>query len=507
MSENLFTKKDLRRLILPLIAEQFLAMTIGACDTVMVSSILVDGERGIAVSAVSLIDQLAQLFIQLFAAFATGGAVVASQYLGRKDSGMARKSAKQLLNISIFIGIVLILVCLPLRFPILNFLFGGADEKVMSNALTYFIWILFSFPALGIYNSCAALCRSMGNSKISLKVSLVMNLINIVGNAIFIYGFRLGVSGAGISTLASRLVAAVLMLSILHQKGKWQIYLERLWNPELNFPIIRKILRVAIPSGIENSVFHIGKTLVYSFMSGFGTVAIAANGISNTIASFSNIPGNAIGLATVTVIGQCIGAGEKGQAKSYGRKLIKEAYIGMFFTALLVSVATPLLVKAFNVGQEAHVLAKYVVWSCMAANVLFWPMSFVMPNILRGAGDVKFTMISSNASYTFTVNANHNLVANFTYIPPTYTVSVSANPANGGNVTGDDTYEEGQSCTVTATPNDNYTFNNWTENGEVISSDANYTFTVNENHNLVANFTYIPPTYTVSVSVCSHQGY
>ncbi|MBQ3671094.1 MAG: MATE family efflux transporter [Treponema sp.] len=398
MEKNLFTKQDLRRLIFPLVAEQFLAMTIGACDAVMVSSILVDGEKGIAVSAVSLIDQLAQLFIQLFAAFATGGAVVASQYLGRHSDDMARKAAKQLLNICVFIGVVLIAVCLPLRFVILNFLFGGADEKVMSNALTYFIWILFSFPLLGVYNSSAALCRSMGNSKISLKVSFVMNLINIVGNAILIYGFQMGVSGAGISTLVSRFVAAVCMIVILHQKGKWTIYLERIWKPEINMPLIKKILKVAVPSGIENSVFHIGKTLVYSFMSGFGTVAIAANGVSNTIASFSNIPGNAIGLASVTVVGQCIGADEKGQAKSYGKKLMKESYLGMFVTAAIVSVATPLLVRLFNVGAEAQLLAKYVVWSCMAANVLFWPMSFVMPNILRGAGDAKFTMVVSNIS-------------------------------------------------------------------------------------------------------------
>lgn len=398
MAEPLFSKKELRRLILPLVLEQFLAMSIGACDQIMVSSILVDGERGIAVSAVSLIDQLGQLFIQLYAAFATGGAVVASQYMGRKANDMARKSAKQLLSICVFIGVVLVAVCLPLRVVILDALFGGADEKVMQNALSYFVWILFSVPLLGIYNSCAALCRSMGNSRISLKVSMVMNALNIGGNALLIYGLRFGVSGAGISTLASRFAAAAIMLAVLHQKGRWPIYLERIWRPELNVALAAKILKVAVPSGIENSVFHIGKTLVYSFMSGFGTVAISANGVSNTIASFSNIPGNAIGLASVTVVGQCIGADEKGQAKSYGRALIKEAYLGMLLTATLVGAAAPFLVRAFNVGDEAQTLAKFVVWSCMAANVLLWPMSFVMPNILRGAGDAKYTMIVSNIS-------------------------------------------------------------------------------------------------------------
>lgn len=373
-------------------------MSIGACDQIMVSSIVVDGIQGIGVSAVSLIDQLGQLFIQLFAAFATGGAVVASQYLGQKSEEMARKSARQLLNICVFIGIMLIAVCLPLRKVILNFLFGGADAKVMENALIYFVWILFSFPVLGIYNSCAALCRSMGNSKISLKVSFIMNLINIGGNALLIYVLKFGVSGAGISTLVSRCVAAFIMLCILHQKGRWQIYLEKIWIPQIDFKLIAKILKVAVPSGIENSVFHIGKTLVYSFMSGFGTIALAANGVANTVCSFSNIPGNAIGLASVTIIGQCIGADEKKQAKYYGKKLLKASYIGMFLTAGFVSIISPFAVKAFNVGTQAQILSNYVIWSCMTANVLFWSMSFVMPNILRGAGDAKYTMIVSNIS-------------------------------------------------------------------------------------------------------------
>ena len=396
MTENLFSKQDLRRLIFPLVAEQFLAMTIGACDTVMVSSV---GEAG--VSGVSLIDQLTQLFIQLFAAFATGGAVVSSQYLGHKSDEKARTAARQLLNISTFVALVIIALCLPLRHFILNLIYGKIDESVMQNALVYFVWVLLSFPFLAIYNSCAALFRSMGNSKISLKVSLMMNLINIAGNAILIYGAKIGVAGAGIATLASRIVAAIVMLYLLARPGakiNSRIYLEKLWKIEIRFDMIRKILKVAIPSGIENSVFHIGKILVYSFMSGFGLAAIAANAITNTIASFSNIPAQAIGLSSVTVIGQCIGAGEKEQAKSYGRKLMKEAYIGMFCVATAIFLLCPLLVRAFNLSDEARLLATGVIRTCMVANIFFWPMSFTMPNILRASGDAKFTMVVSNIS-------------------------------------------------------------------------------------------------------------
>ncbi len=388
----MFSKNYISRLIWPLVAEQFLAMTIGACDTVMVSSV---GEAG--VSGVSLVDQLGQLVIQLFAAFATGGAVVASQYLGNKDAENARHSSKQLLNLCTAAGLVFVAVCLPLRRVILTWIFGSMETEIMDAALTYFVWILLSFPLLGIYNSCAALCRSMGNSKISLKVSLVMNLLNIAGNALLIYVAKLGVAGAGISTLVSRGVAAVIMVCVLCQK-KWPLYLEKIWKVQIDFPLIGKILKIAVPSGIENSVFHIGKTLVYSFMSGFGVTAIAANAISNTVASFSNIPGNAIGLASVTIVGQCIGAGEKQQAKNYGRKMMILSYGGMFVTAGLVFAAAPLVTGIFNLTSEAQTLAVLVIRSCMIANVLFWPMSFTMPNILRGAGDAKYTMLVSNVS-------------------------------------------------------------------------------------------------------------
>ncbi len=396
MTQKLFTRKDLSRLILPLILEQFLAMTIGACDTVMVSS---TGEAG--VSGVSLIDQLTQLFIQLFAAFATGGAVVVSQYLGHKAEDQARIAARQLLNISVFAALIIIAVCLPFRHSILNLIYGNAGEEIMKNALVYFVWVLLSFPFLAVYNSCAALYRSMGNSRISLKVSLVMNLVNIAGNAALIYGAGIGVAGAGIATLASRFIASAIMVYLLSRKAakiSGKIYLEKLWKIEIRPSMIGRILKVAVPNGIENSVFHIGKILVYSFMTDFGQAAIAANAISNTIASFSNIPSQSIGLASVTVVGQCIGADEKQQAKAYGRKLMKEACIGMLIVASVIFFTVPYLVYAFNLSDEARTLAAGVVRTCMVANIFFWPLSFTLPNILRAAGDAKFTMIISNIS-------------------------------------------------------------------------------------------------------------
>ncbi len=391
--EAFFSRKYLTRLIYPLIAEQFLAMMIGACDTVMVASI---GEA--AVSGVSLIDQLSQLMIQLFAAFATGGAVVASQYIGHKDDELARRAAKQLLTLSALTGCFFILVCMPFRKFILGVFYGGVTAEVMSNSLIYFFWILISLPFLAVYNGCAALFRSMGNSRLSLKVSVLINLVNIVGNAVLIMGLKMGVAGAGISTLASRVTSAVLMTALLCRKKGNIIYLEKIWKIEIRFDMIRKILKVAVPSGIENSMFHIGKILVYSFMSGFGIAATSANAITNTIASFSNISGNAIGLASVTVVGQCIGAGKKDEAKKYGRKLMRETYIGMFVGCAFIFVFAPYLIKLFNLSDEASSLALGVIRTCMVANIIIWPMSFTLPNILRAAGDVKYTMVVSNIS-------------------------------------------------------------------------------------------------------------
>jgi putative MATE family efflux protein len=391
-SAPLFDRSYLTRLIMPLIAEQFLAVMIGACDTVMVAT---SGEA--AVSGVSLIDLFSQLMIQLFSAFATGGAVVASQYLGHKDTKSACESAKQLLNLCMIAGLAMVVIFLPFRKPILSLLFGKISADVMANALVYFIFIVISFPFLAVYNSCAALYRSMGNSKLSLKVSLLMNCINIGGNALLIYGCGMGAAGAGIATLASRAVSAVIMVVLLCNPAV-EIHFDKIWHFEWNRGMIHRILRIGVPSGIENSVFQIGKLLVQTFMAGFGTAALAANAIANNVASMANIPGNALGLASVTVVGQCIGAGEKKQAVWYAKKLLWWTSCAMAVIAVSIGVFAPHIVRIFHLGIEASDLATGVIRTCMIADIFFWPLSFTLPNSLRAAGDAKFTMIVSNFS-------------------------------------------------------------------------------------------------------------
>ena len=324
MEQPIFTREDLKKLIIPLIIEQMLALSIGLFDTLMVSSC---GEA--SVSGVSLVDSISVLLIQILSALATGGAVVCSQYLGKKMPEKAKLSAGQLMFIMLTSsGTVMILVLFLHRF-LLRTIFGQIEADVMDAAQIYFLISAISYPFLGVYNAGAALFRSIGNSKISMYTSLVMNVINIGGNAILIYGAGIGVMGAALATLIARMVSALVMVVLLSKKDNpLCITTPGCMRPQKD--VIGKILKIGIPSGIENGMFQIGKLLVSSLTATFGTAAIAANAVANSIAGFANIPGIAIGLAMVTVIGRCIGAGEKEQAKWYSRKLLGLAYGGVF---------------------------------------------------------------------------------------------------------------------------------------------------------------------------------
>lgn len=402
MKELLFTKEDLRKLIIPLMIEQTLAISIGLFDTLMVSSC---GEA--AVSGVSLVDSISVLLIQILSALATGGAVVCSQYLGKKMPERARLSAGQLMFIMfVTSGVVMLLVLFAHSF-LLRVIFGQIDADVMKNAEIYFIVSAISYPFLGIYNAGAALFRCMGNSKISMYTSLVMNVTNIGGNAILIFGFGLGVFGAALSTLASRCLAATVMAVLLCRRDNpLCIMTPGCMRPQKD--VIGKILTIGIPSGIENGMFQIGKLLVASLTASFGTAAIAANAVSSNIAGFANIPGNAIGLAMVTVIGRCIGAGEKGQAKEYCRKLMKIAYLGICAMNLLLFVSARWLAGCFSLSPKAEDIAVQLLVTFAVMASLIWPLSFALPNSLRAAGDAQFTMkVSVFSMWVFRVASSY----------------------------------------------------------------------------------------------------
>ncbi|HIV99507.1 MAG TPA: MATE family efflux transporter [Candidatus Ornithospirochaeta avicola] len=388
-SSLLFSNRFLATLIIPLLIETLLNVTIGMMDTIMVST---NGEA--AVSGVSLVDSLANLFIFLFSAFATGGAVVASQYLGRKDKENASESAKQLLYISFLFSLLISVVVLLFNEQLMSLVFGKIEEDVESFALSYLTPIALSFPFLAITNSANAVCRSVGKSKITMTVSLVMNIINVSGNAILIYIFGMGPLGAGIASLLSRITACAIMLSVVCGKN-FELRVKKLLKVELRFSMIFRILRIALPSGIENCIFHIGKILVTSTISTFGTASIAAYAVFNSLATFANIPGSAIGMAAVTVIGQCCGAGNYDQAKYYARKLITLTFILQGLTCLLMFVLTPNLASLYNLSAVAYKLSVDTVRICLIQTFIFWPLAFTVPNFLRASGDVKFTMLVS----------------------------------------------------------------------------------------------------------------
>ena len=377
-SKPLFTRQQLTALLLPLIAEQALSVTIGLADTLMVSSV---GEA--AVSGVSLVDTFNTLMIQIMTALATGGAVVASQYIGHREEKNARAAAAQILFIMSSFSVLVAAVVVVGRHAILRGIFGAIDADVMRYAETYFLLSALSYPFIGLYNAGAALFRAQGNSKISMMSSLVMNVVNIGGNAILIFGFGMGVMGAALASLISRAVACCAVLFLL-QKPDCMLRITGLSALRPDGGLIRRILRVGIPAGIENGMFQIGKLSVASLTSTLGTAAIAANAVS---------------MAVLTVVGQCLGAGEKEQAVWYARRLLLVAYCGAWVMNLSgFFFADRWALSWFNLSPEASAMALEVMMWFNIVSLFFWPSSFTLPNILRSAGDASFTMAVSIVS-------------------------------------------------------------------------------------------------------------
>lgn len=388
----LFSKKDLWKLIIPLVIEQILAMTLGMADIIMVSSL---GES--AVSGVSLVDTLNVLIINIFAALATGGAVVASQYIGQKHMDEACITAKQLLLTTFTIALFIMAIGLIFREGLMYLLYGSAEPEVMYHAQIYFFISLLTYPSIALYNAGAALFRAMGNSKISMYVSLLVNIINIGGNALLIYGLGFGVEGAAIPTFISRTAAAVVLLIALKKKNN-PIHVARIFRLDYHLGYIKKILRIGVPNSLENSMFQIGKILVLGLIATFGTASIAANAAASTISGFAILPGQAIGFALITVVGQCIGAGDEDQAKYYTKKLMKYSYLMMWGLNIFILLLSRQIIGLYQMSPETSEIGWQLLTYHSLASLIFWPAAFTLPNALRAANDVKFTMISSSIS-------------------------------------------------------------------------------------------------------------
>lgn len=382
-----------------------MAIAIGMADTIMVTSV---GEA--AVSGISLVDSLNLLVIQVFSALATGGAVVTSQYLGHREPQNACRAAKQLLYAVSSTALVLTILCLLTREHLLKLIFGTIQADVMEAALVYLLLTAVSYPLMAIYNAGAALFRSMGNSKVSMLVALVVNLVNVAGNALFIYGLGMGAAGAGLGTLLSRVVAAGSMLFLICQPGH-PIFISQIHKPEFDAAMLRRLLRIGIPSGLENGMFQAGKLMVASLISSLGTAAIAASAIANSIGSLPNIPGNAMGLALITLVGHSIGAGRPEEGARCVRRLMGMSYLCLLGTGLVLFLGAGPLVALFDLSPEATAMAVQVLQWYGICSALLWSPAFVLPCGLRAAGDAKFPMaVSIFSMFTFRVFLSHALV-------------------------------------------------------------------------------------------------
>lgn len=387
----MYTNKQLARLLLPLLIEQTLSIFVGMADTVMVSSL---GDA--AISGVSLVDMFCNVLISMFAALATGGAVVSAQLLGANRRYDACRVSNQLMMAVLGISLAIMIPMIAFRAQLFGALFGGVDQDVWNNAMTY-LWITaLSYPFIALYNAGAALYRSMNRSGMTMIVSVLVNIVNVGGNALCIFGLGMGVEGVAIPTLASRAVGAVCMLTLLRD-SRLQIHLlHGAWKPDL--AMMKEILHIGVPSGIENSLFQLGRVLVVQVIALFGTVQTAANAVANTLDTVGCLPGQTINLAIITVVGHCIGAADFKQARYYTRKLLLWAYVATACVNLPILLLLKQILPIFNASPEALELAYKLVMIHDGMAILMWPAAFTLPNALRAASDVKYTMIVALAS-------------------------------------------------------------------------------------------------------------
>ena len=388
-SQHLYSNLDLRKLLIPIIIEQLLSSLMGTADTMMVSNI-----GSAAISAVSLVDSINILVIQALSALAAGGVILCSQYLGSNNKKEANYSAQQVIFVMVFLSVILSAFCLIFRDPLLSLIFGKIEADVMSNSQIYFLLTLLSFPFIAIYDAGASIMRAQNNSRNPMIISVISNFLNIVGNAILIFGFGLGVRGAAISTLVSRIFCAVVVMWQLRNNNA-PICITNYFSIRPDWSLIKKILFIGIPSGIENSMFQFGKLAIQSTVSTLGTVAIAAQAMTNILENLNGIAAIGIGIGLMTVVGQCLGAGRKDEAIYYIKKLSWLAEAVVIASCLLVFVLTKPITILAGMEPASAKLCLSMITFITIVKPISWVISFIPGYGMRAAGDVKFSMITS----------------------------------------------------------------------------------------------------------------
>ena len=389
--QHMFTNRMIRSLLIPVVLEQLLNSIMGTADTMMVSNV-----GSAAISAVSLVDSINILVIQAFSALAAGGAIVCAQYIGQQNQERANESARQVLFIIALISIVVSVICLGFKKPLLRLIFGSVEADVMRASEIYFFYTALSFPFIALYDAAASIFRAQDNTKGPMTISMISNIMNIVGNAIMIWGFHMGVAGAAIATLISRIFCALVVLIQL-RRDRQPIVVRDYLKIRPDWPMIGRILGIGIPSGVENSMFQLGKLAIQSTVSTLGTVAIAAQAMTNILENLNGIAGIGVGVGLMTIVGQCMGANRKDEAVYYIKKLSVIAEVTIIVSCLLVFILTrPVTMLGGMEKTSADMCWHMVMWITIVKPIM-WVSAFVPAYGLRAAGEVKFSMISSCA--------------------------------------------------------------------------------------------------------------
>ena len=387
--QHMFTNRMIRNLLIPVVLEQLLNSIMGTADTMMVSNV-----GSAAISAVSLVDSINVLVIQAFSALAAGGAIVCAQYIGQRNKEKANESARQVLFIITAISIAVSLICLVFQKPLLRLIFGSVEAEVMRASETYFFYTALSFPFIAAYDSAASIFRAQDNTKGPMLISMISNVMNIAGNAVMIWGFHMGVAGAALSTLISRVFCAVVVLIQL-RKDRQEIVVRDYIRIRPNWSMIKRILGIGIPSGVENSMFQLGKLAIQSTVSTLGTAAIAAQAMTNILENLNGIAAIGVGVGLMTIVGQCLGAGRQDEAVYYIKKLCVIAEVIIIISCLGVFALTkPITILGGMEKESADMCFHMMMWITIV-KPLVWIMAFIPGYGLRAAGDVKFSMITS----------------------------------------------------------------------------------------------------------------
>ena len=387
----LYTNKALLYLFIPLLVEYALEFFVGLADSIMVASL---GEA--AISGVSLVDFLIQLLIFSFSALATGGAVVAGQYLGDKQVDKAQNSATQLVWFSTILSTLLMIAVILLRQVLIGVLFGQIEADVWANADMYLYIVALSIPFIAIYNAGAAIFRTTNDASLPMKIMLVCDVLNILGNAFCIYYLGWDVRGVAIPTVISRILAALAVMYFVADED-YKLHIKRTFRHRFDTGILKKVLKVGIPYGIENGLFQLGRVLVLSIVSTFGTIAIAANSVGYAIGIFSVLPGFAINLGLTAVISNCVGANDYEQVRYYNKKCLVIVVLSHIVINLVIFIALPWILGIYNLSaQTASMATEMIIWHGIFA-IIIWPVSFTLPSTFRGAGDSKSVMYISLA--------------------------------------------------------------------------------------------------------------